>query len=164
MNDNKLSPQELGVDTAPYRGTSALERTMLDLGRSLRALGMNPTIADRADEEVRGLMGHPRSSPAMDAAVAKIDRGVKVTLQMIDEPYVRHLLDAPHLITRAVYGVHAAPIWPPAGKSPTRALADCRERQKALIGTGAADMEKVHQLRRAAAAIERIIAEEGAAP
>ena len=160
MNE-KLTPRELGVDTAPYR---AIDTTMADLGRTLSTLGMNPSLSERSAAAMADLFGRPRpsSSPALDAAIARIDRSVTATLETIDEPYVEAFVAQPYLITRAVYGPNVVPVWPPEGKTVPRVLLDCRDAQKALVGTGAADMLKVHQLRRARTAIERLIAAEDA--
>lgn len=150
---DRITPIEAGIATRPR---SALELTMEGLGRSLRSIGVSPSVADRANTAVDDLMRRP--SDAMDVAVRRINDSVRRTIRSLDALEIEVMLREPYRITLAVYGARVSPaIWPVAGKTTKHVLADCIERQSRQTGH---NMQRVHELRQARAALEIIVEQE----
>lgn len=155
MNDNKLSPQELGVDSAPYRGP-ALVTTMADLSRTLAGLGQQPTAAERANQAARDIMAGAGTFPA--DVYEKIEEAVTRAAREADVAYVALMLKERHRITAAVYGPRQMQMWPVMGKTPAQVLADAREKM-ANVEWWKTDIHRA-SLRQAIAALESIVQEE----
>lgn len=136
----KLTPRELGVDTAPYRGHAAVATTVGDLGRVLQLT--RPVIR--------------RTFP--DDIYDRIDRIVAERIAEWDAPFVSRMVNERWRITLAVYGPRATAFWPVLGKTPAQVLADCRERRANLHWS--APLSRKEDLRQAETALERIINEE----
>lgn len=118
----------------------------------------------RLDEAARRVPA-PKPRAALDAAIAEIDATVAQSIAFADEPYVSRMVRTPHLITSAVYGPTEPRVWPPVhGAGVDHVLEDCRMKRLMRDVAGhhhhPADRARIDDLRRAEAALLRMLATE----
>lgn len=152
-----LTPRDAGIETRPR---SALETTMADLGRSLRSIGLNPSLAERADAAAREIVAGRRGT-FPDDVYKRVEESVAKATAALDEANVQMMLREPYRITLAVYGPRAAPIWPFHDLTAAEVLDDCRE-VRGTLHWSQPDSRR-HALRQAERALELLVAMEGRA-
>jgi len=146
-DSERIGPREAGIAT-----------TIHDLGRALRSIGMNPSVEARASEAARQIVEEAerrrKPRPAIDEAIARIERAATRSVDVVDAPFVDRMVEKPFLIASAIYGPRSA-FWPPLGKSIARVVADC-DAALAKARETPSDMRRIEELRRARKALERL--------